>query len=403
MISTPVPVETRTLMSAGFFRGSRGIGIGHLLTYRCGHRVQRLAQIRDDVHQAPMRQFNPPVGHAADLRRVRHQQNGMPRAMQFPQQFQHDLLVGLVEISGRLVRQNELRMIDQGPSQRDALLFAAGKLAWQVMKPVSQPHSNQRFRRLHLVRDAVEVLRQHYILERGKIGHEIKMLKNKSDFLGPISGQLALAQSSDVHAIHDSASARRPIQTAKNIDQGCFAGTGRAHDGDPFPREHLERDTIERAQTSVALGNILRLDQRRHHSPLRMSDGRTRPNKRNGSAPASDTSTINARVAGKTISRGVMDTEKTRSPIHSERAMPTMNPKIPPAKPIAVASARKNRMIVRTEPPSAFMSPTSRLRSRASPAIAARTARELSARINTTVPKSSPRMRSRSRPSACAS
>ena len=83
--------------------------------------------------------------------------------------------------------------------------------------------------------------------------------------------------------------------------------------------------------------------------------------------------------------------------------MPAANPRIPPAKPMAVASARKNRMIVRTEPPSAFMSPTSRRRSIASPAMAARTPKEVSVRIKKTVAKSRPRMRSSRRPSASAS
>src|SRR5580700_2848349 len=272
-----------------------------------------------------------------------------------------------------------------------------------MIEPIFQSDSRQSFPRLGFVGDAVEVLRQHHVFQSGKIRNEIKILENKSDFFGPISRQFAFAQRPYVHAIHDGASARGPVQASQDIDQRGLSGTRRAHNGDPFPRTHLETDAIERPHSSEHFRDVFGLDQRSHHSPRKMSAGRTRPNNRKGSAPASDTTTIRTRVAGKTISRGVTDTEKTRSPIHSERAMPTMNPQIPPARPMAIASARKNRMILRTGPPSAFIMPTSRLRSSASPAMAARTPRELSARIKMTVPKSSPRMRSSSRPSACAS
>ncbi len=46
--------------------------------------------------------------------------------MQLLQQFQNQLLIGLIEISGRLVRQNQLGMIDQRPRQRHPLLFSSG-------------------------------------------------------------------------------------------------------------------------------------------------------------------------------------------------------------------------------------------------------------------------------------
>ena len=68
-----------------------------------------------------------------------------------------------------------------------------------------------------------------------------------------------------------------------------------------------------------------------------------------------------------------MDTEKTRSPTHSERTMPAMNPRIPPAQTDGGSLGEEKSHDARTEPPSAFISPTSRRRSSASPAMAART------------------------------
>ena len=50
----------------------------------------------------------------------------VPRALTQPEDQVHDLAAGIdVEIAGRLVRQQDLRIVDQGPRQRDALLLAA--------------------------------------------------------------------------------------------------------------------------------------------------------------------------------------------------------------------------------------------------------------------------------------
>src|ERR1700724_784279 len=92
------------------------------------------------------------------------------------------------------------------------------------------------------------------------------MLEDKPDFLRAVSRQFALAECSHVHAVDDGAPARRPVQTAEYVDQGCLAGTGGTHNGDPFPGKDLEGDAIERTQPRVALGNILHLNQCSHHS-----------------------------------------------------------------------------------------------------------------------------------------
>ena len=49
----------------------------------------------------------------------------LPGGVQVPQQVGDDLLVGLVEVAGGLVRQQNRRVVDQRACDADALLFAA--------------------------------------------------------------------------------------------------------------------------------------------------------------------------------------------------------------------------------------------------------------------------------------
>src|SRR5207244_1063123 len=56
-----------------------------------------------------------------------------------------DLRAGMrVEVAGRLVGQQHLRLVDQGTSDGHALLLTAGKLVRQVAGSIAQPDQAQR-------------------------------------------------------------------------------------------------------------------------------------------------------------------------------------------------------------------------------------------------------------------
>ena len=70
---------------------------------------------------------------------VRHQhQRGAGVAIQ-PEEHLDDRPAGLrIEIAGGLVGEENLRPVDEGPGERDALLLAAGKLERVMLEPVAQ-------------------------------------------------------------------------------------------------------------------------------------------------------------------------------------------------------------------------------------------------------------------------
>src|SRR5438876_7678489 len=52
----------------------------------------------------------------------------------------HDLDAGsAVEITGRFIRQQDLRIIDQRARNRDPLLLTAGKLTWKMVLATREP------------------------------------------------------------------------------------------------------------------------------------------------------------------------------------------------------------------------------------------------------------------------
>src|SRR5579864_3346237 len=72
---------------------------------RASQRMARAVLQRIEM-QAAVRQLDPPVRLAGDVRVVRNHQDSVAAAVQLAENFQHNGLVGFVEITGRLIGQN---------------------------------------------------------------------------------------------------------------------------------------------------------------------------------------------------------------------------------------------------------------------------------------------------------
>src|SRR5205085_2880860 len=167
--------------------------------------IERLAGAvqRGVEMQVAMGQFNAAVRLARDIRVVRDHQNGVPRVVQLAENLDDNSFVGFVEIAGGLVRKNELRLIDQCPRDGHALLFSAGKLRGQMRQAVAKANALQRLFGLFFVGDAVKILSQHHVFERGEIRYEVKLLKNKAHFFCAVANQVVFAQIRKIHAVND--------------------------------------------------------------------------------------------------------------------------------------------------------------------------------------------------------
>jgi len=192
-------------------------------------------------------EFDAAVGLLGDIGVVGNHENGMAGAVEFAEEADDDFFVGFVEITGGLVGQDELGLIDERASDGDALLFTAGKLRRKVSEAMAEADALESFPGLILVGDAVEVLRKHDVFKRVEVRHEVELLEDKADFFGTVADEFIFAKIGKVDAVDDHVAGGEGVETAENVDERGFAGARRAHKGDPFASLNVEGNSVERA------------------------------------------------------------------------------------------------------------------------------------------------------------
>jgi hypothetical protein len=105
-------------------------------------------------------------------------------------------------------------------------------------------------------------LRQHHVLHCVQMRHQMELLENEPDSLTAEARQFPLPKLRCIGTVDAYRAARRLIQTAEQVQQRGFAGTGRPHDRDPFAALRRERDTIHRMHGRQAFAvNLLYVHQ----------------------------------------------------------------------------------------------------------------------------------------------
>ena len=104
--------------------------------------------------------------------------------MKLAQQAEHDFFILRIQISRRFIRQDDSRIVDQRAGNAHPLLLAARELRRQMVRAISQADSRKSLHRFLFVGHAVKVLREHYVLDRGEKGNEMKLLEDKTNLLG---------------------------------------------------------------------------------------------------------------------------------------------------------------------------------------------------------------------------
>ena len=127
--------------------------------------------------------------------RVSYHHNGSAFGVQFLQQIHHLLAVLGVEVTGRLIRKNQLRACDHGTSNSDALLLASGELLREVLGAMADGHAlhNLRDFGLSLCGAYVQVAqRQLNILIHIQFVNQVEALEHKADIALAELGALLL-------------------------------------------------------------------------------------------------------------------------------------------------------------------------------------------------------------------
>src|SRR5208282_4916508 len=336
-----------------------------------------------------MMQFDAAVGQARHHGIVRHHHDGASLLVELAQQAQNDLFVDRIEVAGGLISQHNLGIVDECAGDANALLLASGELRGQVTGAVFEAHAIERFERFLFVGHAVEVLREHHVLDGGEIRNHVELLEDEADGLSAHVVEIGGTKAGDVLSIKPDLAAGGPVEAPDEIDHGALTGTRGPHHRDPLAGRNGKRDVVERIDETAAaviffhpggitFGDVLKSNHPNltFYSPLKMIAGCTRRSSSIGRiAEISATAMLPTSTYGKTLNRGTTGAWKLTRPIQAATPMPIKKPRIAPTVPSAAASAAKNPLIRRSDAPSAFIIAKSRRRSKTHPMSVASTQR----------------------------
>jgi len=207
------------------------------------------------------------------------------------QDLEHLLARFRIQRAGRLVGENERRVVGQRARHRHALALPARELirplAHMLAKPkcaekggraLAHGRGRQRSERPH---------RQHHIVDDREFGQQEMELEDKAERGEPDLPALHLTHARGGAAADQHFAARRQIKQAQEIEERRLARPGRPSDGDEFPLADRKADVAHQGgghDPRQDTRHLAGLDQRhaRHVAPRIISTGCSRAARRAG-------------------------------------------------------------------------------------------------------------------------
>lgn len=194
---------------------------------------------RVDLLDGALMEHGDAVGHGERLTLVVGDEDhgDAERTLQMFDLQLHLLAQVLVERPERLVHQDELRVEDERPGERHALLLPAGELLGVAFGVLLEADHGQRppYPRLDLVdRKLAYPQGKAQVVGHGHVGKERIVLKDHAD-VAPVGRDTV----DDLPAQQDLA-ARRRFETGEHHQRGGLARTGRAQQGQEFAAPDVE-------------------------------------------------------------------------------------------------------------------------------------------------------------------
>ena len=144
-------------------------------------------------------------------------------------------------VSRGLVREENLRLIDDRPRDGYALLLAAGEFrGFVVQTPCQTEHLRHNIEAVRVESVAMNKLRDGDIPFGRQSREQIESLKDEADLVAAQFGTRCVAQFGEVIPVDQHFAARGLGQAANHVQQRRLAAAGRPHDGDRFPGLHFE-------------------------------------------------------------------------------------------------------------------------------------------------------------------
>jgi len=137
----------------------------------------------------------------------------------------------------------------EGARQGHALLLAAREHLGVVRQALAQAHAGQHVGSgLARVAAVGQLQRQHHVLQRGEVAHELEALEHEAHLLRAQRGALVLVDGEEVMAIEPHRAARGRIEPGDDGQERALARARGPHDGRSFPWRQAEIDIPQNVQ-----------------------------------------------------------------------------------------------------------------------------------------------------------
>src|SRR3989454_5212738 len=168
----------------------------------------------------------------------------------------HDLPGGLrIEVPRRLVREDDVRFVDEGSCDGDPLLLASGELRGFLHRDPVQADGGEGFERLltrFLRIVPADEERQLDVLYALEDGQEVVVLEDESHFHRAEIGLPVVAQGREALARDPHFPGRELVDPGQAVQERRLSATGRAHHGDHLPLPDVEVEAAERLDGPAA-------------------------------------------------------------------------------------------------------------------------------------------------------
>ena len=173
----------------------------------------------------------------------------IPSCVQLVEHFEDRLRVGAVQVAGRFVGEQQARLGDQRPRDRDPLPLTTGQRGRREVHPVRQPDPLQghpgpghplapRHPDVHH--------RQRDVLQHGPVVEQVERLEHEPDPLTPQYGATPFAQAHRVDAVEPVDTAGRVVEQPEQMQQRRLPRPGRPDDRQVLPLPDGQVDLPDR-------------------------------------------------------------------------------------------------------------------------------------------------------------
>ena len=175
--------------------------------------------------------------------------------VEFLHQFHDELARFPVQVAGRLVREQNPRLVGESPCKGHPLLLTTRELSRIVARAVSQTHPFQERHRPRtngasiLARSALSKLkRHHHVLESRERGKEMEGLEDESYILCAKPRPTVLGKSLEIFTGYGYRALSRLVQSGEETQQGGLAAARGADDRHEALGFDVEIDPIQHAE-----------------------------------------------------------------------------------------------------------------------------------------------------------